>query len=428
MTAHQPDALSPLEVASGLVLGLSPALREVTGAAPPADPIQALEQAILPALERPPCLVSFSGGRDSSAVLAVAVRLARREGLPLPIPSTNRFPAATDSHESDWQERVVAHLGLDDWARMEFTDELDCVGPVAAGVLRRHGLLWPFNAHFHVPQFEAATGGSLLTGIGGDETLSPSGWERVRAVLSARVRPELRDALRVGFLAAPVPLRRVVLRRRFPAEYGWLKPAARRELADAWAAGHAAEPFGWKAQLRWRRRFRYLHVGTASLGLLAGEASVRIVHPLFDAGFSRALARLPRSQRYADRTAAMRFLFGELLPDDVISRRTKSGFDQAFWSEPSKAFAAEWNGVGVDPELVDAEALREEWSSSDPDPRSFTLIQSAWLAANGTKSAAGVWSDGQFRRDGGGGTVRRAAKMQQGISVATQGDANDRFA
>ena len=41
----------------------------------------ALEAAVLPALQRPPCLVSFSGGRDSSAVLAVAADVARRHGL-----------------------------------------------------------------------------------------------------------------------------------------------------------------------------------------------------------------------------------------------------------------------------------------------------------------------------------------------------------
>ena len=176
MIGLRPYELTPLEVASGLVFGLAPPRplpTEIAG-----EPIDAFERAILPALQRPPCVVSFSGGRDSSAALAVAVRVARREGLPLPIPSTNRFPAVKDSHESDWQERVVAHLGIDDWLRPEFTDELDCVGPIATSVLRRYGLLWPFNAHFHVPHLEAAAGGSLLTGIGGDEILSSSSWAR----------------------------------------------------------------------------------------------------------------------------------------------------------------------------------------------------------------------------------------------------------
>ena len=69
-----------LEVACGMVFGFTPpeSLPE-----PAADPLEALEEAILPALQRAPCLVSFSGGRDSATVLAAAVRLARREGLEL---------------------------------------------------------------------------------------------------------------------------------------------------------------------------------------------------------------------------------------------------------------------------------------------------------------------------------------------------------
>jgi asparagine synthase (glutamine-hydrolysing) len=380
MTERRRYELTPLEVASGLVFGLAPTrpmATEVVG-----EPIDALERVVLSALRRPPCIVSFSGGRDSSAVLAVAVRVARREGLPLPIPSTNRFPVAKNSLESDWQERVVAHLGLDDWLKPEFTDELDCVGPVATSVLRRHGLLWPFNAHFHVPHLEAAAGGSLLTGIGGDEILSPSSWARERAVLTGRARPELRDVLRVGFLAAPPSVRRAVLRRRAPFEYSWIRPSAHRALSADWAAHGASEPYSWEAQFDWRLRFRYLHVGLASLALLADDFSARIVHPFTDPAFSAALARLPKPRRYPDRTAAMRLLFGDLLPDDVLARTTKSTFDEAFWSGWSRALATDWTGAGADPELVDIEALRTEWSTADPDPRSFTLVQAAWLAEN----------------------------------------------
>jgi asparagine synthase (glutamine-hydrolysing) len=377
MNRHE---LSPLEVASGLVFGLLPAAEVASAVDPPADPLEALEAAVRPALERVPCVISFSGGRDSSAVLAVATHVARREGLPLPIPSTNRFPEAPDSNENDWQERVIRHLGLADWARPEFTDELDNVGPVAGKALRRHGLLWPFNAHFHVPQLEAARGGSLLTGIAGDEMLSPSSWERTRAVLTARARPSRRDLRRIGFLATPGPIRRAILRRRYPLEYSWLRPHVLREITALSAAEGASEPVGWKAQLGWRRRFRYLQVGLGSLALLAADADVRIVHPFFDPGFAASVAGLPRAEQYGDRTTAMRRLFGSLLPDDLLARTTKSGFDQAFWGEPSRAFAADWDGKGVDPELVDADALRREWALPAPDPRSFLLLQAAWLA------------------------------------------------
>src|SRR5206468_12200197 len=95
--------------------------------------------------------------------------VARREGLPPPIPATNRFPEFSLTNEDEWQERVVRHVGLEDWVRLDWTDELDLLGPYAEKVLRRHGLAFPSNLHFHDPLMEAARGGSMLTGVGGDE-------------------------------------------------------------------------------------------------------------------------------------------------------------------------------------------------------------------------------------------------------------------
>jgi hypothetical protein len=91
--------LASLEVATGIVLGVDTPLVDE---GPRRTPAEAIEAVLRPALERAPCLVSFSGGRDSSAVLASATDLARREGLPLPIPATNRFPDAPGSDEAVW--------------------------------------------------------------------------------------------------------------------------------------------------------------------------------------------------------------------------------------------------------------------------------------------------------------------------------------
>jgi asparagine synthase (glutamine-hydrolysing) len=375
--------LQPLETASGLVFGLNAGLGESSTTASGLPPLAELERAVLPALLRPPCIVSFSGGRDSSAMLAVATRVARREGLALPVPATNRFASVATSDEDEWQERVVTALGLTDWARLEQGGDLDCVGPVAAAGLRRHGLLWPFNAHFHVPLLRLAAGGSLLTGIGGDEVLGEPRWSGLAHVLLGRKRPAGRDLLRLAFVAAPYTLRRRALTRDLPLTYSWLRPSARRELGRAWAAQCAGEPLRWAAHLRWVRRLRYLHVGTDSLRRLGDGDDVKLVHPFLDAGFAHALARLPRSARFIGRTALMQTLFGEVLPDDVLARSTKASFDAAFWNAASRAFAAEWDGSGVDPELVDIDALRREWASESPDPRSFTLAQSAWLAVHG---------------------------------------------
>lgn len=108
--------MTPLEIASGWVGGLDPPPEETSEV--PAHPLEALKAILLPALERQPCAVAFSGGRDSSAILAVAVDLARREGLPLPVPVTNVFPDAPETDELVWQELVIRHLALGEWERL----------------------------------------------------------------------------------------------------------------------------------------------------------------------------------------------------------------------------------------------------------------------------------------------------------------------
>jgi asparagine synthetase B (glutamine-hydrolysing) len=376
--------LTPLEVASGLVNGDGAA---VVLTRTSRTPREALEDAILPALRRGPCLVSFSGGRDSSAVLAVATALARREGMPLPIPATNRFPGDADADETQWQESVVAHLGLDEWVRIEIDDALDCVGPVAQRVLRTHGLLWPFNVHFHVPILDAAAGGSVLTGIGGDEVLAASRWDRAQHVLRRPSDARPRDVLPLALAVAPRPVRRAVAMRRAIPPFPWLRAGANAELHRALARDEVDEPFDWAGRQRWRAERRYLQVGARSLERLAAGADAAIAHPFLDVGFLSALGALSRRDRTQTRTQAMRHLFGDVLPEAVLARTAKARFDGPFWNASSRAFAAAWDGTGVDETLVDADALRREWSAEAPNPRTFTPLQSVWLAAN--RSAGG---------------------------------------
>ena len=382
-------SLQPIEIAAGVVFGVEP--REpLPRLGPEETALSRLEQAVLPGLLRPPCLVSFSGGRDSSAVLAVAASVARREGLPLPVPATNRFPAAPESDESAYQELVVRHLGLENWVRLEFTDELDCVGPVAAKVLRRHGVMWPFNAHFHEPILAEAKGGSLLTGAGGDEVFAPTTWARTASLLSGRVRPEPRDALRLAFALSPSFVRARVLRRYVPTEMvPWLREAALRQVVRAWSEEAATEPVRWAKRFEWWRSLRYVRLGRRSLELLGADHDVQVLHPFDDPGVSAAIARLRRDERPADRTAATRDLFGDLLPDELLARDTKASFDVPFWNRHSRALVESWDGEDVDTSLVDLEGLRSIWTAEEPNGRTFLLLQSAWLARDRRASSAG---------------------------------------
>ena len=368
--------LSPLELAAGLPLpigrGFLPIERSTL------TPRTALDHAILPALRRGPCVVSFSGGCDSSLVLAAAVQAARRHGLPMPVPLTVRVRGDAASDEREWQELVVRHLRLSEWIRLEVGEELDCVGELAQSVLLRHGVLWPANAHFHEPQLEQAAGGSLVTGIGGDEIFGRSGWQPLQLVLARRAQPVPRDALRLAAALAPVALRARVAARRAELELDWLQPEARREVVAALARGAASEPIGWRRRFEWVVGSRPLRLGPASLDLLGRHHGVLVRHPLLDPGFVASLASLPGSARFTSRNAALETLFPDLLPAPLVARRTKAVFTAPLWGEASRAFAAEWDGSGVDPSLVAVETLLRRWRV-EQKPGPFTLLQSLWL-------------------------------------------------
>ena len=128
------------------------------------------------------------------------------------------------------------------------------------------------------------------------------------------------------------------------------------------------------------RGLRHTEVGLDSLELLASSEGVAAHNPLADRRFWAALAALPRSNRFESRTDAMCLFFGDLLPEPVLARRTKATFDAAFWNRHSRAFASTWQGQGVDAEVVDVEALRREWTSEAPNPRSYLLLQAVWLS------------------------------------------------
>lgn len=331
------------------------------------------------ALARPPCLVSFSGGRDSSAVLALAVAVARREGFPLPIPATYRFAAAPGSGEGEWQEMVVRHLEVADWERIPLTSELDTVGPVAQAALRRLGVLWPFNAHFHLPVLERAAGGSLLTGIGGDELLGPQLWSSARTLLHGRRGHGVRLPS-VALALSPRMVRRLALIRRRSMRFPWLWPASEQLVNTQRADWQARTPISWAAAIGWWWRSRYRRILEASMEALASSAGARIVHPFLDPLVVGGIVAQLGGRGPGDRSAAMRLLFADLLPEVVLTRGSKAHFDEAFVSDHSRSFAAAWTGDGVDGSLVDVGQLAAEWRTERPDPRSLLLMQAAWHA------------------------------------------------
>ncbi len=379
VVGSRPPRLTELELAAGIPLGDQPD-------APPLAPVEltldarvALEDAIRRCLIGGRCVVGFSGGRDSSALLAVAVHVARREGLPLPVPATLRYRGAPKAEESAWQEIVIRHLALDDWVRIEVDDEHDFLGPVARPLLRRHGVLWPPYFHIYQPLMAVAAGGVLVTGVGGDSLLAGWRWARLEPVRRRAVRPGMGDLGRLALIASP-PLVRRVAARRHPLSCTWLTPGALQKIKARWFAHYAAEPVRWDDRVRWLARQRGISLAVSTLNVMGDDCGAILVNPLLDRSFLAALARCGGRAGCGDRTAIMRALFADVLPSKVLCRTTKAQFGLCLWRGASQNFAATWDGTGTDHALVDVGRLRAEWSKSFPAPASMSLLQQAWLA------------------------------------------------
>jgi Asparagine synthase len=375
---------SPFEVAVGYVFGQVRPQRAASGYH---DPLSALAEVLLPHLEAGPCYVAFSGGRDSSAVLAMAAMVARKHGLADPVPVTEVYPGIPEVDESDWQQAVIAHLGLTEWLRLEVDGENDLLSPPVKDSLVRRGILWPPATHNKVNLLGRLSKGSLLTGEGGDEVFGgrrATPWAHLRKGTSMRRR---RAVLGTAESVLPRPLRSRHAAAQFRAAgvQPWLRPEAARESVRLAARDTVSEPLWWDRALLWSTSRRSTVVSARNYGAVAAEYGVNLVDPLLDLRFISALGSSVGRWGYAGRTAAMWALFGDILPAAVVERRTKAFFNRAFMGEATADFARRWDGSGVDTELVDVERLREEWLSDRPSALSSTLLHSAWSHAEGSE-------------------------------------------
>lgn len=374
--------LEPLEIAAGMVL--EPAHPPRSPRAPRTGPSarSVLEKIILDQLAEGRSSVSFSGGRDSSLILAMACHVARREGLPQPVAVTMRHGSAR-SQEQEFQEQVIVHLGVQDWVTVDVRDSMDLLGVEATSCLLQTGIQAPPNAYLHIPLVRAAPVGTLLTGVGGDEMLGSTGG-RVAQLLTRRQGLIPRDAVVLAYALAPSPLRRLRGRRRpFPWS-PWLRPEARKAVIARYAANSSQVRWRWDTAVRRFARSRYRRLATASLEVIAMPSGRRIASPLFDASFIQAHAREWGAAGPRTRTEAMRRLVGDLLPEEVLARRTKAEFGGVIWGPHFRRFvtgaAKEYLSPAVR-ELVDFAQLLEDWRHAAPSYQSMLLAQHAWLGA-----------------------------------------------
>ncbi len=375
---HRPG---PLDVAAGFLIGEDLTAGSLPRHARRTSPVVALESVLRPMLVRAPCIIGFSGGRDSAAILAMATDVARREGLPLPIPATLVYPDIPEADETSWQELILHHLGLTEWHRIEIHDELSVLSPLAVEVLRRYGLLWPARAYVLVPLLDVARGGSFISGHGGDELFTSRG-SALNLVAAGRRRPEPRDILRLGLAMSPRLVRLRVARARDATSFPWLRPEGTRQVKDAFARWMVGIPARWDRALNSWWRSRDLQATREAVTRLAQGRDVQVLHPFTEPSVLIEMRKLGGASGFSSRTAAMEILFGHVLPVEVLRRSSKASFDCSLWSEATMEFARSWDGRGVDSGLVDVGMLREMWQSPSADGRTVLLLQSAWQATN----------------------------------------------
>lgn len=379
------DSLDPLEVAAGFAIGVEPSVPPLPRSRG-GSPSQALEDVLARALAAPPCRVSFSGGLDSSLILAAAARTARRRDLPPPIPVTLRFGGLEGSQEDDWQRLMVEHVGLESqWTVLQLEDEVEIIGPHAVEYLAAAGAPpWPWNLPFLMPVARAGgPGGSLVTGVGGDELFTEPAYTVLLSALDGTRRPKLRDLPNLALPFTPWPARGAARLAQERQTRPWLTRRANARLAVRWASFEGTSPIGWdRAMRRLLWPSRYVQLALRSTEVISRVTGVEVSHPLLDPAVVSAVAsHLGRSGPRSRASGFEAFEGSALLPEALLHRRTKAIFDGAFWSERCRAFAPTAL-AHVRPEvrrLVDSGRLQEEWAKPNPTPLAYSILQDAWV-------------------------------------------------
>lgn len=381
---HQPD---PIELATFMVTGMSDRpdlVAQYNEQLTRSDTARSvLEDFVLRGLQKPPLVIAFSGGRDSSALLAVSAHVARREGLPMPIAFTFRYDGEAEADETAWQELVIKHLNVSDWERAHVGTRHDVIGELAQEFLMKHGLVFPPTLFNNTLPLIRARGGTHMSGEGGDEIFGVRRATILRRILDNPKYLLDKQHLRHAALCfGPRPFRvaawRYDLERRLSG-IDFVKPEVSEQQRRDLAAHVTSEPFNLMRSMGWHLRRKMIVMFEEGQAAIAQEHDVQHLDPFLEPKLVAAYARMVKPFGLAGRTDAMRVLFADLLPDEVLTRTSKAIFNRGFLTDVGREFARSWQGQGVDTDIVDVDALRAAWLADWPPSQSFGLLQAAWL-------------------------------------------------
>lgn len=378
--------LTPLDIACGMPLGKWADTKLPRRGNGPTSLHEAIEAACAEGFGRGPHYVSFSGGGESAMALAVATSYARRHGHPDPVPLTLGHPALFRPEDQARQERVVAHLGLSDWERVQSEVDLDLVGPLATSMLRQVGVLWPPPAHMLIPLMERSRGGVFTLATGITDFFAFWRWAPLAQMLAQRRRPTASELLLLGTSVLPASVRaRLDRRRGIPPPMPWLHPAAEKRARGMLSGRQADVPLRFDHAVMTQNTHRCFKVGWNSFQTLGSAVGATVVQPTYSLDVIAGVARAGGWRGFGTRRNFLEVLAGDLLPEDALTRRPPVDTTPVFFGPSTREFARQWSGEGVDRSLVDVEVLRREWLSERPDSRTGCLLQAAWLSEQGIR-------------------------------------------
>ncbi|HEY1316414.1 MAG TPA: hypothetical protein VGF10_04305 [Gaiella sp.] len=388
LAVGNPSHLTPLELAVSRTLGVE--RRPPLQRSAPESPELSLERILEPAVAGGRCVVSFSGGRESAWLLAAATSAARRHGHPDPVPATLRRGGAASRRESEHQERIVRHLGLEDWERIDVGDDLELLGPYARRALSEAGILFPAHLYVFLPLLDLARGGALLAGGVLTDFFIYWRWARLSEVIGLRRRPRRRDLRELAVAALPRRARRAILRPERGLEPpAWLRPDAAREAQRLLLSQFGDIPVSFAAAMSSQRTHRCHTATRESLDALGAAAGARFLMPLRDDRYVAAVAAAGGRRGFGDRSTTAERLAGSVLPVELLQRSDGAGDRYATVGDATRAFLDTWSGAGLDSEVVDVAVLRDTWSSGDVPYASTMLLQAAFATERASMKKVG---------------------------------------